>query len=259
MTSTMQNKTFHFILHRILPIIFWLAVWEIVAFLYAKPYFLPGFFETVRALIRIIGTDGFFKIVFLTLIRIFIGIILGTATGIILAVISHKISLVHSLISPINSIIKATPVASIIILLWVSMNGNTLAIFISFMMVFPIIWQNIYDGFGAIDKELIEVSRVFEFCFKKRMKYLVLPSLKKYFLPAFITSIGLAFKAEIAAEIIAGVRNSIGQMIYYAKDAPATDEMFAWTIVGIFFSMVVEGLAKLILTPKSKSKAEVTL
>ena len=258
----MKSKLFtkdvfiHVIVHKLLPIVILLSVWEIGARLYNKPYFLPGFFETLEALIRIIGEDDFFKIIFLTLLRVLTGIAIGTLTAALFAILSYKFSFLHSLFSPLNSVIKATPVASIIILLWVSMNGNSLAVFVSFMMVFPIIWQNIYDAFSSIDKELIEVSRVFGFSIRKKFELLILPSLKKFFIPAFITAIGLAFKAEVAAEIIAGVRNSIGQMIYYAKDAPKIDEMFAWTVVGVFFSMLIEWISRKVLMPKAKLKGD---
>ena len=134
------------------------------------------------------------------------------------------------------------------------MSGNALAIFVAFLIVFPIIFQNLYDAFESIDNQLIEASIIFEFSYKKRLKFLVLPVLKQYFVPAFITAIGLAFKAEIAAEIIAGIRNSIGQMIYYAKDEPAIDKMFAWTIIGVVLSILVEKLVKRVLSYKKASK-----
>lgn len=252
----MKNKLCKFLLHTLLPIVFWLAVWEIAALIYNHSYFLPGIPETAAALCRIIISPEFPKTVTLTLLRIFAGILFGAIFGALLAIISHKIKFVYSLVSPINSVIKATPVATIIILLWISMNGNALAIFVAFLMVFPIIFQNLYDAFASIDSELIEVSRIFEFSYKKRLKLLILPALKQYFIPAFVTAIGLAFKAEIAAEIIAGVKSSIGQMIYYSKDALATDEMFAWTIVGVTFSIVIERLAKLLLIPKNARKKE---
>ena len=136
------------------------------------------------------------------------------------------------------------------------MNGNALAVFIAFLMVFPIIWQNLYDAFSSIDTNLIEVSRVFQFSYKKRLKLLVLPALKRYFLPAFVTAIGLAFKAEIAAEIIVGVRDSIGQMIYHSKDALITADVFAWTIVGVGFSIIIESLARRVLLPQNARKTE---
>ena len=252
--STMKSKLYHFLLHRLFPVVFWLAVWEIAAGIINHSYFLPGLWETLLAIKKIITEPGFLKIVSNTLLRIFAGIASGTLLATVFAILSHRFRILYSLISPINSVIKATPVASIIILLWISMNGNSLAIFVSFLMVFPIIWQNLYDAFSSIDNRLIEVAEVFQFNYRKRLCLLVFPALKQYFLPAFVTAIGLAFKAEIAAERIAGVRNSIGQMIYYAKDAPAIDEMFAWTAVGVSLSITIEKLAKSLLLPKNRRK-----
>ena len=252
----MNKKVLFFFLHVIVPIIFWLAVWEICAVIVDRSYFLPHISETADALYRIVTSIGFFKVCLSTLFRVLIGIALGTLSGAFMAIISHKIKFIHSLLAPINSVVKATPVASIIILLWISMNGNTLAVFVAFLMVFPIIFQNLYDAFESIDIELIEVSRVYEFSYKKKLELLVLPALKKFFIPAFVTSIGLAFKAEVAAEIIAGVRNSIGQMIYNAKDALITAEVFAWTIIGIAFSIIIEKITKIILIRKNDTKKE---
>lgn len=250
----MKNKFLSFLLHTLLPISFWLLLWEVAALIYDNSYFLPDICETALALCGIIISPDFPKIVLSTLLRILAGILLGTLSGALMAILSHKVKLVYSLISPFNSVIKATPVASIIILLWISMSGNALAIFVAFLIVFPIIFQNLYDAFESIDNQLIEASIIFEFSYKKRLKFLVLPALKQYFVPAFITAIGLAFKAEIAAEIIAGIRNSIGQMIYYAKDEPAIDKMFAWTIIGVVLSILVEKLVKRVLSYKKASK-----
>ena len=252
----MKNKIATLLLHTVLPIIFWIGVWEVAAIIVDRSYFLPHTYETAEALSKIVFSADFFKTTAFTLLRVTSGILLGTLLGAFLAIISHRIKFVYSLISPLNSVIKATPVASIIVLLWISMNGNYLAVFVALLMVFPIIFRNIYDAFESIDKELIEVARIFEFSYKKKMKILVLPALKKYFLPALVTAIGLAFKAEIAAEIIAGVRHSIGQMIYDAKDALITSEVFAWTIVGVVLSILVEKLAKVLLLPKSDTKKE---
>ena len=252
----MQTKIKHFLIHKFLPILILLSVWEIGARIYNQPAFFPGVYNTFLALIEIIGSKGFLKIVLSTLMRVLLGILYGTIAGCALAILSYKFEFVHSLISPLLSVIKATPIASIIVLLWVSIRGNPIAIFIAFLIVFPIIWQNVYDAFSSIDRELIEVAKIYGFNFLKKLKILVMPTLVKYFVPAFITSIGLAFKAEIAAEIIAGISNSIGQMIRYGKDIPSADIVFAWTIIGITLSILVEWCAKKMLIIPSKTKKE---
>ena len=65
--------------------------------------------------------------------------------------------------------------------------------------------------------------------------------------PAVVTAVGLAWKAEIAAEIIAYTKKSIGQGINDAKYSMDTATVFAWTVVIIIFSLCLEIITKKIL------------
>ncbi len=246
MNSTIKNygkKTAYVIL----PILFWFAVWEIAALIVDNPYFLPSISDTLPVLIKLITGKKFYISIVNTFFRVVSGLFLGTVAGIILSSLSVKFNALRSIITPFVSVIKATPVASFIILLWVNMSGNALTIFIAFLMVFPIMWQNLTDAYSAIDNELSEVCDVFQFSYFKRLKILIIPTLMKYFAPALITSVGLAWKSEIAAEIIAYTKNSIGQYINDAKYAFDTPAVFAWTFVIIVFSITLEKLTRYLL------------
>lgn len=230
-------------------LLFWLAVWQAAAMIINNSFLLPDVPETALALKAIITEHGleFLGAVLMTLLRVLLGLTLGIVFGTVLAVLSHHIPLLHAIISPAVSVIKATPVASFIIILWILLTGDALSVFIAFLMVMPIIWQNLIDGYDAIDKGLIEVSAVYELSFKTKMRVLVLPTLLKYFIPATITSVGLAWKSEIAAEIIAYTRNSIGQYVNDAKYFMDYSGVFAYTLVVIVLSILFESLAKILL------------
>jgi NitT/TauT family transport system permease protein len=103
------------------------------------------------------------------------------------------------------------------------------------------------DGYNSISRELIEVSEIFEFSYMKKAKLLVFPALLKYFIPALITSTGLAWKSEIAAEIITYTKNSIGASISDGKYFLDTPLVFAWTLIVVIFSLLLEALTKLLL------------
>ena len=63
---------------------------------------------------------------------------------------------------------------------------------------------------------------------------------------AFIMEmIGLAWKAEIAAEIMAG--RNIGKLIYDFKTVCDTASVFAWVVIIVTFSIVFEKTAKYFL------------
>ena len=76
-------------------------------------------------------------------------------------------------------------------------------------MILPIIWQNTKDGFNSVPKDLVEVTTLYGFNFIKKFKVLYKPVILQYIYPSVITSVGLAYKAEIATEIIAYTKNSI--------------------------------------------------
>jgi NitT/TauT family transport system permease protein len=111
-------------------------------------------------------------------------------------------------------------------------------------MVMPIVWQNTLDGFASVPKELIEVADLFDLPFRRRFKVLVFPVLSSYIFPAVITSVGLAWKSEIAAEIIAYTRSSIGMYINDAKSLMMTPTVFAWTAVIVIMSIALESVTK---------------
>ena len=247
MNSIMKNKLKK-LLYTILPIIFWIAVWQIAAIIVNRSFFLPTVAETFKALIKTAGTSVFYKVVSLTFLRVLSGIFLGTVAGILLAIASHHSRIVYSLLSPIISVAKATPVATFIIILYVNMKDDVLTIFIGFLMVMPIIWQNLIDAYSSIDKELLEVCELYGFSFKKRMRVLILPAFMKYLLPALVTATGLAWKSEVAAEIIAYTTNSIGQHMNMAQYANDTPTMFAWTLVIIAISISLEKGMKALLS-----------
>jgi NitT/TauT family transport system permease protein len=127
------------------------------------------------------------------------------------------------------------------------MSGDALSVFIGFLMVLPLIWQSTVDSINSIDKDTMEVARVFEFSMMRKIKLIYLPTLKRFLVPAVISATGLAWKAEIAAEIIAYTKKSIGQGINDAKYNMDTPTVFAWTIVIVTFSILLESVAKRML------------
>lgn len=223
------------------------AIWHLFSKLQGNNYLLPDIKSTFSALFDIVRSEDFFKTVLSTVLRVLLGLSLGVLFGIALAVVSHSSDAVRTMISPVISIIKSTPVASFIVILWIKMSGNELAIFIAFLMVLPIIWQNILDGYDSIDKGLCEVCRVYSFSYVKKFKFLVFPALLRHFIPGLITATGLAWKAEIAAEIIAYTKNSIGQEINDAKYFLDSPSVFAWTLIVIVFSLILELITRSIL------------
>lgn len=247
--SIMKNKSFlphNKIIKTFFSLVVILLAWELIALIINDSFFMPDVIQTSESLINILFSGTFIKVIFTALYRVLGGLILGILFGIILATLCHKFDLINAVISPIISIMKATPVACIIVLLWIRMSYTEIAVFVVVLMILPIVWQNVYDGYKAIDESLIEVAEVFELGRLQRLRVLIVPSILSYLLPAIITSVGLAWKAEIAAEIM--TNSNIGRLIYDFKTVSYdTASIFAWTVIIVSLSIVFEKTTKYFL------------
>lgn len=228
-------------------VVFWIGVWWIGSIVVGDSYLLPDPVSVFTKLGEIIVSKDFLATVFYTMMRVLAGLFSGIILGIVLGIAAHHSKIVHSLLFPIISVIKATPVASFIIILLVILDGDLLTISIALLMVMPIIWQNVIDAYESIDGALYEVCRVYGFSFGKRMRALYAPAIVKFLFPAIVTSVGLAWKSEIAAEIIAYTTHSIGHEIYDARFEYISEPVFAWTLIVIIMSICLEALVKFIV------------
>ncbi len=243
--STTKNKLFP-ILRGIAVLAVCLGIWQLLALAVSNSYFLPDVAETAAALIKLAGKGDFYLKIFISLLRVAAGLIIGIVCGVLLGTVSYLLPSAHAFVSPIISVMKATPIAAIILILWFTFTDASLAIFVVFLMVTPVIWQTVYDGFKAIPTELREVCEAYEVSFVTKLRILVIPTVMRYFIPATVTSIGLAWKAEIAAEIM--TYSNIGRSIQDFKTLSYdTASVFAWASAIIAMSMILEYVAKLLI------------
>ena len=228
-------------------IIFWLIVWQIAAMAVNQAILLPKPVMVGKTLLRFLGESEFWLAITHSLLKIMLGFFLAMILGSGLAFLGAKFSFVHQLIYPILSIIKATPVASFIILALIWIKSANLSTFIAFLMVLPMFYANIYQGLKNVDVKLLEVAKVFGLNKRRTFREVYLPSLKPYLISTCTIGLGFAWKSGVAAEVIGLPAKTIGNQLYYAKVYLQTDELFAWTAAIIVLSIFLEKLLLKIL------------
>ena len=233
-------KTLKKIGRALLVAAFWLGVWAIAAYRFGKPLLFPSPLSVLETLGKLLQTKEFYIITASSIGNILFGTIGAIVSACVLVIVTARIRFIRELIHPIMAVVKATPVASFIILMLLFLGPVKVPAFITFLIVLPIVWTNLDQGIASIDPQLVEVAKMYRFSFGKRLRVLVFPSLKPYFLSACKTSIGLAWKAGVAAEIIAMPRGTIGTQIGEAKLYIMTAEMFAWTLTVVLLSLAIE-------------------
>lgn len=221
-------------------IAFWLAVWEIASLLIGEELFLPSPISVLEALAASAVDLSFWSAVLFTIERIILGFIISLSSAVILAFLSYRWRILGILLEPIVKVVRATPVASIVILILVWVRSRNLSVVISFMMVFPVVYQNVLKGLCDTDRNLIEMADAYRIRTLKRIRYIYLPYLVPYLESAISISLGLAWKSGIAAEVIGLPDGSIGERVYEAKIYLSMPDLFASTVIVIILAFVFE-------------------
>ena len=225
---------------RIAAIIVAILLWQLLAMKLDQKLLLATPVDVAKTLGVLVKSQEFYSAIAYSMGRILLGLLIGAAVGTACALLAGRWHFMEVLFWPYFSAMKATPVASIVILCLVWLSGRRLSVFIVFLVVTPVIYTNILAGIKNLDLKMKDMARVFGINGLRRLLYVYLPELKTYIIAAFALATGMAFKAGIAAEVIGTPGGSVGKMLYNAKVYLETPELFAWTLVIIVLSVVVE-------------------
>ncbi len=221
----------------------WLLLWQLASMAVGLPLLLPSPLAVLLRLGQLCTGADFWLTVASSLLRILLGFLLGVLFGTALAGLCWRFRLIDALARPLLGVLKSTPVASFIILALVWVKTTWLATVISFIMVLPLIYANVREGIDSADRQLLEMAQVFRLSRRKTFRYCYLPAILPFFLSAISSALGFAWKSGIAAEVLGRPARAIGSQIYDSKIYLETPDLFAWTLVVILLSVLLERLA----------------
>ena len=217
-----------------------LCVWQLAAGLVGNPLLLVGPVQVAGRLWVLAGTGEFWNAVGFTFSRITLGFLLAFCLALGLAILSARFPLAETLIHPYMAAVKTVPVASFIVIALLWLSGRRLSIFISFLMVLPVLYSNFLQGLRSADQKLLEMARVFRMSLWNRIRGIYLPALEPHCLSGCRSALGLCWKAGVAAEVIGVCTGSVGGMLYDAKVYLEISDLFAWTLVIVLMSVGFE-------------------
>ncbi len=225
---------------RLLSIAAALVLWQILSMAVGQKIILVSPITAAVRLGELAREGDFWLTVGFSFLRIEAGFFLGLILGSVLAVAAAGVPLLETMLWPYMTAVKSVPVASFIILCLIWLDRSGLSVFISFLMVLPIFYFNVLSGMKSADRKLLEMAEVFRISRFKRFCYLYLPQVRPFLFSACSAALGISWKAGVAAEVIGIPDGSIGERLYEAKVYLDTAELFAWTAVVVFTSVLFE-------------------
>ena len=239
MRNTLQKA-----LRAAVPPVFWLGVWQFAAWGVGRELLLPGPAAVGASLLALARTADFWLSVGATLGRVFLGLGWGALAGVLLAFLTHFSPWADRIVSPALRVVRATPVVSFILLVYLWVSRAAIPWVIAGLMVLPVVWGSLSAGLDNLDEKLLELGRAYRFSRWKMLRLIYLPLVRPHLAAGLLTAFGLAWKSGVAAEVLCPPEHAIGSRLQQAKLGLETADLFAWTLTIVALSLVLEGLLR---------------
>jgi len=230
-----------------IAVLFWVIVWQMLTSKVDNFLLLPAPAQVLSRLLELMGTAAFWKITAVSIGRILLGTVLALILGVLLAVLTSISSGADALVAPLMTAVQATPVASFAILVLIWLDRDLVPVLICGMMVLPVVWSNVCAGIRSVDRQLLEMARVYRLPGGRVLRRIWIPAVAPYFRAACSSALGLGWKAGVAAEVLTVPKDSIGRMISDSKLYLLTEDLFAWTLMVVILSLLLQKLMLMLI------------
>lgn len=220
-----------------------LLLWQLVVFLTDAPhYILPGPVPVGRAIVS--HWSILLHHLQTTLTEILLGIIIGSVSGIIAALVMILSPVLKRWLLPVLVMSQAIPVFALapILVLWFGY-GMASKVAMAVLIIFFPVTASFYYGMQRTEPQLLELARIMDGRPMAIMRYIVIPSA----LPAFASGLRVATAvAPIGAVVGEWVGSSAGLGFYmlHANARMQIDGMFAalalLSIVSLLLYFIVD-------------------
>jgi NitT/TauT family transport system permease protein len=229
-----------------------LLLWYLAARTVASEIILPAPGATLKKLVVLLGTEKFLLALGSSFLRFFFSIALSVPLSLAVGIAAGLDKRVFYFIKPFFSLISATPVLSVILILFLWLGQDRTPIGAAFLMIFPVMASNTIEGIRSADPQLVELFTMYGVPKKLILRHIYIPTLVPFILAGLRSVFSLSWKVIVAAEVLTQPIPSLGGGMQNAKAQLETTELFAWTIATVIFAALTEGLIALPLWVQKK-------
>ena len=212
---------------RIVMVLIWLIIWQIASMMTGLELLLASPVAVLRTLIEMLVSKAFYMTLSHSLLNIGSGLLAGIIIGVAVGIGSGRFNTFAQFVEIPLQLMKSLPVAAFIILLLMWFGSRNVSRIISAMVVIPMVTAGVTDGIRNADTGLVNMAKVYNMSRLNRFRYIYMTGVYPY----------LETQLKIAL-----VSDTIGTSMYYAKMYLLSAELFAWSIVVIAVSFIIEKL-----------------
>jgi len=215
-------------------------VWVAASAIVGNDLLLPTPWDTAIAFFGIFTRTASLRAIGMTALRLTVAMTAAAVTGLAAGIAAGLIPAIHRFLRPIVTVFRTVPVISVVVIVLIVFGFHSTPYVITFLMVFPILFQGAADGIRRIDPELIEVYKIEDDSIAGGIRHCYLPLIAADIRTALLQAAGLGVKVLVMAEYLAQTPYSVGNALYLAKVELDFAAVFAWTALLVLMAAGIE-------------------
>jgi NitT/TauT family transport system permease protein len=214
------------------------ALWWLLYMIY--PRLLPSPASTVREAGRLVSDGTFFFHMYQSLRRVFVGSIVAMFFSVGVGIYMGTVVMGERFFQPLVVLGLTIPglMWALIAVMLFGINEWS-PYFAVTVTIFPMLVINIWAGVKALDKELIDMSRVFHFTPWMKISQVIIPQLVPNIFAATRYGLGLAWKVVVVVEMF-GTSNGVGYQVMKSYQVFNMEGVIAWTLTFVVAMILIE-------------------
>ncbi|MGL5692921.1 MAG: ABC transporter permease [Peptostreptococcaceae bacterium] len=242
--TTKENKNNKDKLEVITSCVILLLLWEMIAIKINNDIYLPTITQVLGSLFEIVLSSKFCLDISFSIGRCFFSFGIAVIIALFLGGISYSSRMIRNFLKPITNIAKSIPTMIVIVLVLIWFDKNSAPFIVGFVMVFPILYDSILDSILSIDKGILEMTKIYKIGFKDKILKIYLPAIKFRIISILGSTFSLALKVVIAGEVYGQPKYGMGTQIQLEKVNFNTSGIFAWIVIVVIISFILENFQK---------------
>ena len=242
--------------YEIISVFVLLIIWEAAAIKINNEIYIPRIEEVLKSILTIIQGQNFKWNLLSSIYRTVISFMSAYILAVVLGVLSLMYPIFKSFFKPINSVGKTIPTMVLVVLALVWFDKDKAPFVVGFAIVFPILYEGVMSALNNVDKNIMEMCKIYNVSTKEKIKKIYYPAIKFYTTGIFVSTFSLAFKVVVAGEVHGQPKYGVGAAIQLEKMNFNITAIFAWIILIALMSIVLDKVNKIILKRSNRWKHE---
>ncbi|MDR2083139.1 MAG: ABC transporter permease subunit [Candidatus Ancillula trichonymphae] len=199
--------------------------------------------DTVVEIGKEMQHEDFWTSVFRTLFDALTSFSVGFVCAFSIAITALRFKNLRYILAPVITVLQSAPTIALIILFVLILPLELLTFAVSFLVIFPLLFENLLVSLESAPTSEIEAAEVLGLSFGARVLHIYIPNAFLLIVANVNSAFELNYKVVIAAEVLGRVSiASIGSNILAAKQSLDFSRSFTWLVVSVVMTFVLDSV-----------------